>query len=87
MTPRIHQSQSDIDTYCQTSPEREITNPHVANANKKDQIKPQLPLEYDKINILFTLLADDKVLKGLRLLGGFADYLETSGKDILDFKR
>ena len=40
----------------------------------------------EQFNKLFFVLTDPKVLKGLRLLGGFADYLEKNGKDVLDWK-
>jgi len=40
----------------------------------------------EQFNKLFFVLADPKVIKGLRLLGGFADYLEKNGKEVLDWK-
>jgi hypothetical protein len=40
----------------------------------------------ERINHLFFILADPQVIKGLKLLGGFADYLEKNGKDVLDWK-
>ncbi|OMJ80916.1 hypothetical protein SteCoe_18725 [Stentor coeruleus] len=40
----------------------------------------------NKINMLFLVLTDPQVIKGLKLLGGFADYLEKNGKDVLDWK-
>lgn len=37
-----------------------------------------------QLNAFILALTDPKVLKGLRLLGGFADYLEKDGKIVLD---
>jgi hypothetical protein len=51
---------------------------------KDDQSTQKIDL--DKLNLLFGILTDTKVIKGLKLLGGFADYLEINGKDILGWK-
>ena len=56
------------------------------NAPSEEQRKTEAVIDSEKVNMMFMLLTDDKVIKGLRLLGGFADYLEIHGKDILDWK-
>ncbi|OMJ72495.1 hypothetical protein SteCoe_29059 [Stentor coeruleus] len=43
-------------------------------------------IDPEKINMIFLVLTDPQVVKGLKLLGGFADYLEKNGKDVLDWK-
>ncbi|OMJ78578.1 hypothetical protein SteCoe_21553 [Stentor coeruleus] len=43
-------------------------------------------IDPEKINMLLLAFTDPQVIKGLKLLGGFADYLEQNGKDILDWK-
>ena len=71
------------DGYSQSSP-----NKMQEESNKEELSKLDCPpLDSEKVNMLFMLLTDPKVLKGLRLLGGFAEYLEINGKDILNLKK
>ena len=56
------------------------------NRSSEEQRKAEAVIDPEKVNMLFMMLTDAKVIKGLRLLGGFADYLEIHGKDILDWK-
>ena len=56
-------------------------------AKESEKVKEsEEKITLEQINKLFFVLADPKVIKGLRLLGGFADYLEKNGKDVLDWK-
>ena len=62
--------------------------PGHAKPDSRSKAGEDLPssLHIDKINQIFSILADPKVVKGLRLLGGFSDYLEKHGKEVLDWK-
>ena len=54
-------------------------------AEPVDPEEPQLKDLHQGLNLLITTLSDPQVVKGLKLLGGFADYLERFGGTVLDF--
>jgi hypothetical protein len=67
------------------SQQEELKNP----SPKPEEISEASPEEEDlkqRLLQLLCILSDPQVIKGLKLLGGFADYLERFGKDILDIK-
>lgn len=62
------------------------SKPYEAQEKKAKACEGEEKISPEQFNKLFLVLTDPKVIKGLRLLGGFADYLEKNGKDVLDWK-
>lgn len=69
------------------SNENQILEEEKKQASNED-IKPEDSQSKDfsqGLHLLITTLSDPQVVKGLKLLGGFADYLERFGGTVLDF--
>ena len=71
-----------------TGDKNEQLSPGHSKSGSKETEKEDFStlLQIEKLNQIFSILADPKVVKGLRLLGGFSDYLEKHGKEVLDWK-
>ncbi|OMJ77606.1 hypothetical protein SteCoe_22776 [Stentor coeruleus] len=78
------------DHQVKTNTTKEVNEKYdLPSKQSEENLKPNkssCALDPEKINMLFLILTDPQVVKGLKILGGFADYLEKNGKEILDLK-
>lgn len=83
---KIHQKDHQIKSNIIKEVDKAHKEPSRDSEENLKQGKSTCPLDPEKINMLFMVLADPQVVKGLKILGGFADYLEKNGKGIFDWK-
>ncbi|OMJ67569.1 hypothetical protein SteCoe_35223 [Stentor coeruleus] len=86
LKPNINQKDHQLKSNLTRETNETHNKPSQESEENLKHSKSTNPLDPEKINMLFVMLTDPQVVKGLKILGGFADYLEKNGKDIFDWK-